>query len=93
LTTCAAWSEGRSQRLLLSARVPDFEVDSILWMKEHYEGGSLFSDLAIVTILPGVSIQAHFRWQSQAAGIPDPQLRLMNIDGEKFELHIPFESR
>jgi hypothetical protein len=76
-----------------SARVPDFEVDGILWMKEHYEGGNLFSDLAIITIQPGNPIQAHFRWQSEANTIPDHPLELQNIKGDSFELNLPFESK
>jgi hypothetical protein len=76
-----------------SARVPDFEVDRILWMKEHYEGGNLFSDLAIIKIRPGNPLEAHFRWQSDAMTIPDHPLNLVNATANSFDLLIPFESR
>ena len=86
-------NNGFSYFVRLSARVPDFEVDGILWMKEHYEGGNLFTDLAIIKIKPGNPVEAYFRWQSEATAIPDHPLNLVNATANSFDLDIPFESK
>jgi hypothetical protein len=83
---------GFSYFVRLGARVPDFEVDGVLWMKEHYEGGNLFTDLAIIKIMPGPPLQASFRWQSEASAIQDHSLVLQNITATSFDINLPFES-
>jgi hypothetical protein len=36
----------------LAVLVPDYEIDGVLWLKRHYEGGYLYRDLIVVEATP-----------------------------------------
>jgi hypothetical protein len=36
----------------LGVRVPDYEIDRKLWIKEHYESGYLYRDAIVLEIVP-----------------------------------------
>ena len=53
--------------LQLRVRVPDYEVDGVLWFDDHYEGGTLFSDKLNIEFTPEEDGdgQLHCGWDSQ----------------------------
>ena len=54
--------------LRLQVRVPDYEVDGILWFDDHYEGGTLFSDKLNIEFTPQDDSVGEMRygWDSRA---------------------------
>jgi len=49
----------------LGIRVPDYEVDGVLWMKEHFEGGYLFRKTLIIRLTPpadGQGASVEYEW-------------------------------
>ena len=39
----------------IAALVPDYEIDGVLWLKKHFEGGSLYRDQVLVEATPSKS--------------------------------------
>ncbi len=60
--------ESLAYAVTVGVRVPDYEVDGLFWNKEHYEGGYLFRDTAIVEIFPPKTAKGAWKvehaWQS-----------------------------
>lgn len=82
--------------MTLGARVPDYEVERRLWLNEHYEGGYLFHDSAIVEIVPPDDGQGQwtvkYDWQSDSPGkATRPVAGRPTADG-KLEFVIPFDN-
>lgn len=47
----------------LNVLVPDYEVDGVLWLNKHYEGGFLFRDQILVEALPDATQAGGWRLQ------------------------------
>ena len=80
----------------LGVRVPDYEVDGLLWINEHYEGGYLFHNAIVIEITPpkdeGDKWKVRYAWQDQGASAADTEIDAKSIKGEKVEVRIPFDS-
>jgi PGAP1-like protein len=80
--------------MTLGARVPDYEVERRLWLNEHYEGGYLFRDSAIVEIFPPQNSTADwevkFDWQSVNPGKATTSLLPRPLNDKQLEFTIPF---
>ena len=82
--------------MTLGARVPDYEVERRLWLNEHYEGGYLFHDSAIVEIVPPDDGQGEwtvkYDWQSDSPGKATKPVAARPTADEKLEFVIPFDN-
>ena len=62
----------------LQVRVPDYEVDGLWFLDEHYEGGTLFSDKLNVEVTPQANgdIQIKYGWDNSTpnSAPENPQL-------------------
>jgi hypothetical protein len=83
--------------LQLGVRVPDYEVDNVLWFDKHYEGGYLFRDAIIVELTPPRSDdgkwKVQYAWQGQGFSSADTEIAPSEIAAGKIEVKIPFDSR
>ena len=82
--------------MTLGIRVPDYEIDRKLWMKEHYEGGYLFRDAIILEMVPpegsGEKWKIKYAWQGTGVSPADTEIDPKKIKGGKVEVRIPFNS-
>jgi hypothetical protein len=82
--------------LTLGIRVPDYEIERKLWTSEHYEGGYLFRDSAVVEMVPpsaaGGSWTIAYAWQGQGSSPASTQVDTKALRGGKVEVRIPFDS-
>ena len=85
----------------LKVLVPDYEVDGVLFMKRHYEGGFIFRQLILVEAFPDEKALGGWRvkygYQDINPGKPgvDADVRLLtNGDaGQGFVFNIPIEQK
>jgi hypothetical protein len=86
--------ESLAYSVTLGVRVPDYEVERRLWLDEHYEGGYLFRDSAVIEIfLPGAKgphLKVMFDWQSANPGKAATELMATALKDQKLEFAIPF---
>ena len=79
----------------IGARVPDYEVDGRFWGSDHFEGGYLFRDTALVEISPPTSARGAWKvthaWQSKLGATTQVPLEPKALD-EGIELAIGFEA-
>jgi len=85
-----------SYSITFGVRVPDYRVNAVLWLDQHYEGSYLFHDTLIVELLPpegaNDSWGVRHRWQSaNAAPTDEPYAPIPMIDGKAL-LQVPFQS-
>jgi hypothetical protein len=82
--------------ITFGARVPDYKVDRVLWLDQHYEGSYLYRDTLIVELLPPTNPadnwQVRHRWQSQAAAPTDENYKPMPLVDGKAVLEVAFAS-
>lgn len=52
----------------LCVRVPDYEVDGFLFMKDHFEGGYLFRDMLMVEATPPANEEGDWKIEYEFAG-------------------------
>ena len=80
--------------LRLQVRVPEYEIDSRLWIDDHYEGGTLFSDKLNIEVIPdaGGSSRIKYGWDSRTPNRSPSQLQL-KTGGEVRIGEVPFASR
>lgn len=82
--------------LTLGVRVPDYEIERKLWLNQHYEGGYLFRDSAVIEIVPPQTEDADwvvkYDWQSDKLGEATKPVASRLLKGGKLELPIAFES-
>ncbi|WP_295531969.1 hypothetical protein [uncultured Pseudacidovorax sp.] len=80
----------------VGVRVPDYEVDGILWTKEHYEGGYLFQNALVLEITPppaaGGSWRAKYAWQGNGIREADVNLPLQQSPNGEIVATIDFDS-
>jgi len=81
----------------VGVRVPDYEVEGRFWGSQHYEGGYLFRDAAIVELVPPKDEEGEWKvvhaWQSDAGAQKSAPLDPKTLKGGKVELTVPFESK
>jgi pimeloyl-ACP methyl ester carboxylesterase len=82
--------------LTLGVRVPDYEVNRKFWPNEHYEGGYLFRDSAVIEMIvpesPGEAWQIAYDWQSDNLGKASTSLAPDALQNGQAEITIPFDS-
>ncbi|NGZ09423.1 MAG: hypothetical protein CV088_08540 [Nitrospira sp. LK70] len=82
--------------LTLAVRVPDYEIERKLWLNQHYEGGYLFRDSAVIEMVPPQTEDADwivkYDWQSDKLGAATKPVASRLLKGGKLELPIGFES-
>ena len=80
----------------LGVRVPDYEIDRVLWINEHYEGGYLFRNSIVLEMVPPAAgnetWKVNYAWQDQGTSAADTAIDAMSIAGGKVEVRIPFDS-
>lgn len=45
----------------LGVRVPDYEINRVLWLDDHFEGGALFQDALQVELVPPTAVYGGWR--------------------------------
>jgi hypothetical protein len=83
--------------MTIAARVPDYQVEKRFWPDQHYEGGNLFRDTAIVEMtppqVPGDEWVVKFSWMSKADGVATKKLKYVELQGQTaVQLEIPFDN-
>lgn len=81
--------------MTVGVRVPDYQVDHAFWPDQHYEGGYLFRDTAIIEMTPPQAgsedwVVKH-GWQSSAAGLASEPVPHTKLKAGKLQISIPFE--
>jgi hypothetical protein len=89
---------GLAYAMTLAAKVPDYQVDKRFWPDQHYEGGNLFRDTAIIEMEPPVppndDWSVKFGWMSKVDGIATRPLKYKELKDEgKVVVEIPFENK
>ena len=69
----------------LCVRVPDYEVDGVLFFKNHFEGGYLFRDMVMLEATPPASATAVWKIEYRFASDP-ARIRLATIVAEDHEV-------
>jgi hypothetical protein len=77
----------------MAVLVPDYEIDGVLWMKKHFEGGYLVRKLVIVEASKDESVPGGWRleygFQSESPNAPNTVANTRFEDGAlKFEIKI-----
>lgn len=86
---------GLAYAMTLGVKVPDYQVERRFWADQHYEGGHLFRDTAIVEMVPpaaaGDDWSVKYGWMSKADGIATKALKykVLQEDGQVV-VEIPF---
>ncbi len=83
--------------MTIAARVPDYQVEKRFWPDQHYEGGNLFRDTAIIEMTPpltdGDEWAVKFNWLSKSDGVATKKLKSTDLQGsDAVQLEIPFDS-
>jgi hypothetical protein len=77
-------------------RVPDYQVEKVFWPDQHYEGGYLFRDTAIVEMVPpsaaGGDWSLKYSWQSDSIGVAATEMSYRRLKEGKVQVQIPFDS-
>jgi hypothetical protein len=82
----------------LKVLVPDYEVDGVLFMKRHYEGGYIMRELILVEALPDEAAPGGWRikygYQEDNPGKPGINAVTRNLDdGVGIAFDIPIEQK
>lgn len=83
-------------QMALGVRVPDYEVDRKLWINEHYEGGYLFQNAAVLEITPPAGNSKNWKvcyaWQDAGTSKANVEVDGDKLAAGRIEIKIPFES-
>jgi hypothetical protein len=82
--------------MTFAARVPDYQVEKRFWADQHYEGGNLFRDTAIIEMTPplaaGDDWEVRFNWMSKSDGVATKKLKYTDLGGSALQIDIPFDN-
>ena len=80
--------------LRLRVRVPEYEVDYRLWIDDHYEGGTLFSDKLNIEVIPvaGGDSRIRYGWDSRTPNRSPTTLQSLEAQGEAQIGEVPLTS-
>ncbi|MFT4438830.1 hypothetical protein ACMX25_36445 [Caballeronia sp. 15715] len=79
----------------LGIRAPDYEVDGVLWMKEHFEGGYLFRKTLIIRLSPaggGQEASVEYEWLEDPTTPPKILPVPPATEAKPGEISIPFDN-
>jgi hypothetical protein len=81
----------------LKVLVPDYEVDGLLFLNRHYEGGFIFHDQILVECFSDDQATAGWRikygYQSTNPGKPGTDAAVTALDGKGLTFSIPIEQK
>ena len=84
----------------LAVLVPDYEVNRVLWLDRHYEGGYVYRELIIVEATPDAKADGGWRlaygYQSETpnlASIPMEGVKLPGGQGMSYEIKVQRDQR
>lgn len=76
--------------------VPDYEIDGVLWLKHHFEGGYLFRKLIVVEATHDASAPGDWRleygYQSDSPNAANTPAKNVTLEGSTLKFAIPVES-
>lgn len=87
-----------SYGVTLGIRVPDYEIERKLWINQHYEGGYLFRNSIVLSMVPplraGSAWKVRFAWQDSGVASPtqDVAVSAEQMRQRRVDIDIPFES-
>lgn len=80
----------------LSVLVPDYQVDGVLWLNKHYEGGYLYRELILVEATPNGQEADDWRltygYQSETPNVAAQQASAGQLDDGGLTFSIPINS-
>jgi hypothetical protein len=81
----------------LAALVPDYEVEGVLWLNRHFEGGYIYRDLIVVEATPAPASPGGWRltygYQSQTPNTANKKTDVTELRGGGLTFSIPVESK
>ncbi len=87
-----------SYGMTLGIRVPDYEIERKLWINQHYEGGYLFRNSIVLSMIPparaGAAWKVRYAWQDAGVSSPtqDVDVSSDQLRQRALNIDIPFES-
>jgi hypothetical protein len=82
--------------MTVAARVPDYQIEKRYWPDQHYEGGNLFRDTAILEMtppqVPGGEWTVKYNWMSKSDGVATKKLTYTDLQGAAVQIEIPFDN-
>ena len=80
----------------LAVLVPDYEIDGVLWLKRHYEGGYLYRDLIVVEATPNATALGGWKLtyghQSKTPNAAGKAVDVSKLAGGGLTFSIPIKS-
>jgi hypothetical protein len=80
----------------IGVRVPDYEVEKVLWFDKHFEGGYLFRNALVVELVPPQNGDGEwhvkYAWQGQAVQSANKPIAATELTKGRVEVVIPFDS-
>lgn len=80
----------------LAVLVPDYEMDGMLWLRRHYEGGYLYRELILVEATPSDKLPGGWRlnygYQSQSPNVAKEKADVVELNGGGLNFTIPVNS-
>ena len=77
-------------------RVPDYEVEKVLWFDKHYEGGYLFRNALVIELVPPQNKDGEwhvkYAWQGQTTQSANKVVDTKELTRGRVEVTIPFDS-
>jgi hypothetical protein len=86
-------------RMQLDVRVPDYEIEKRLWLNEHFEGGTIFSNAVVLEMVPprdnvDEPWKVKYSWQDTGVSAADTEVEVtpLQLETEAIGVVIPFNS-
>ncbi|MES2563767.1 MAG: hypothetical protein V4637_13705 [Pseudomonadota bacterium] len=81
----------------LAVLVPDYEVDGVLWLNRHYEGGAIYRDLIVVEATPHAGSPGGWKlaygYQSEVPNVANKKADVTELSGGGLTFSIPVNSK
>ena len=89
---------GLAYAMTLGVKIPDYQVEKRFWPDQHYEGGNLFRDTAIIEMVPPADADGEWTvklgWMSKSDGVAVKPLKHKQLkEAGKVVVEIPFENK
>jgi hypothetical protein len=82
--------------MTIAAKIPDYQVENRFWPDQHYEGGNLFRDTAIIELTAPQDDDVwtvRYNWLSKSDAVATKKLKYTELtDDGQVMLLIPFEN-